>query len=334
MRMILMSAVLIAFNLGLWIVVFILGDAHFTGLAVVAWTFGLRHGLDADHICAIDNVTRRLMESNIQSVTVGFYFSIGHSIIVFIAAFLVIAAVSVTSDFQHYGGVIAMIISSSFLLLIGLLNLYIAIGLIRKLSTAKRHRTVEAPKEDEMDTGAMGKIFKPMLKVIDKPWKMLPLGFLFGLGFETATEIVVLSMSATSAADETTPIWQTIFFPLLFTAGMTLVDTADGMLMLNIYHWAFVNPIKKIFFNLVVTILSVLMALFISIIQFLMLAKNEYELEGPAWDVIEEIAENFNIVGIAITVMFILTWFISYLIYRFAGFKALEEDINANKEIV
>ena len=226
-RMVLMTAALVAVNLGLWVAVFLIGEPNFIGLASVAWSLGLRHGCDADHICAIDNVTRKLMESNIQSVAIGLYFSIGHSIIVFLASFAVIMAVSVTSDIKHYGGLVAMIISSVFLLLIGLLNLYIAIGLIKKLRRVKKHKMVEQEK-DEMETGAMGKVFKPLMRVIDKPWKMLPLGFLFGLGFETATEIVVLSMSATSAANGT-PIWLTIYFPLMFTAGMTLVDTLDGI---------------------------------------------------------------------------------------------------------
>jgi high-affinity nickel-transport protein len=244
------------------------------GLGTLAYTFGLRHAFDADHIAAIDNTTRKLLQDGRRSMGVGFFFSLGHSTIVFsLAAALAIAAKTVNSripTFQDYGGYVGASVSGTFLILIGALNLLVLLDLLGVFRRRKGGQYDEQKLEQALlDQGLMSRVFlKRIGDKIDRSWKMYPLGILFGLGFDTATEIGLLAL-ATGVATHQVPFLAVISLPIIFAAGMSLMDTADGAFMSQAYGWAFSNPVRKVYYNITVTSLSVAVALVIGTIELL-----------------------------------------------------------------
>jgi high-affinity nickel-transport protein len=290
------------------------------GIALLAWVFGLRHAVDADHIAAIDNVVRKLMQAGQRPLTVGLWFSLGHSTIVVLAsAAIAVAAVAAEGldGMKSLGGVVGTLVSGAFLIIIGLANLAILRGIWRSFRQVRRGGALDEHALDMLlsGRGLLARLFRPLFDAIKRPGHMYPLGFLFGLGFDTATEVGLLGISATQAAQGMSP-WQAMVFPALFTAGMTLVDTADSTLMVGAYGWAFVNPLRKLWYNLTMTASSVLVALLIGGIEVLGLLGDQFALTGPFWDTVGSLNDNFSTFGFAVIAIFILCWAVSVAIFR------------------
>ncbi len=292
------------------------------GTAFLAYTFGLRHAVDADHIAAIDNVTRKLMQQGQRPVGVGVYFSLGHSTVVF-GLSVAIAMTSVAlkdkfDSFDNVGGIVGTSVSAFFLLAIAVANMIILLSVYRTFRVVKNGGTYV---DEDIDLvlskrGFFGRIFRFLFKLIGRSWHMYLLGFLFGLGFDTATEVGLLGISATEAS-RGLPIWSILVFPTLFTAGMALIDATDGILMLGAYGWAFVKPIRKLYYNMTITFVSVLVALIIGGIEALGLIGDQFKMQGLFWDSIGFLSDNFGVLGFVIIGVFLFSWMGSLLIYRF-----------------
>ena len=298
------------------------------GTAFLAYMFGLRHAFDADHIAAIDNVVRKLMQEGKAPYSVGFFFSLGHSTIVVLASVAIAATAAAMQGrlaaFHDIGGILGTAISAFFLLAIGLANLVILRGVWSAFTRARRGERVV---DEELDAllagrGLIARIFRPLFQVVSRSWHMYPIGFLFGLGFDTATEIGLLGISAAQAA-EGMSFWTILVFPALFTAGMSLMDTTDSVLMTRAYGWAFVNPIRKLWYNLTITAASVIVALFIGGIEALGLIADELGLEGGFWSAIGRLNDNLTNFGFVVVGIFIASWLISSLVYRVKGYDRL-----------
>jgi nickel/cobalt transporter (NiCoT) family protein len=320
--------VLIGLNLAAWAAALVLFWSHplLLGTAFLAYGFGLRHAVDADHIAAIDNVTRKLMQDGQRPVGVGFFFSFGHSTVVIIAS-MVIALTAATVDTWCPGlkeacGTIGTGVSALFLFVIAGINLLVLADVYRGFQRAKRGGGYsERDLHDQLDQrGLLARLYRPVMRLISASWHMYPLGFLFGLGFETATEIGLLSISAAQAASGLS-IWTILVFPALFTAGMSLIDTADGVLMLGAYGWAYVKPIRKLYYNMTITAVSVLVALLVGGIEALGLLAGKLGLQGP---LAQGIGEHFGVLGYGIIALFVLSWLLSTVIYRLKGYDAIE----------
>ena len=324
-------AVLLVLNLVAWgwAVLIFHSQPLLLGTALLAYGFGLRHAVDADHIAAIDNVTRKLMQEGKRPATVGFYFAMGHSTVVIVAAAVVAVTTSVLSSritaLHSVGGIVSTSVSALFLLLIAVLNLVIFLSVWR---TFRHVRDGGTYVEEDLDLllnqrGFASRLFRPLFRFVRHSWHMFPLGLLFGLGFDTATEVALLGISATQASKGTS-IWVIMVFPALFAAGMSLIDTTDGVLMLGAYDWAFVKPVRKLFYNMTITLVSVIVALLIGGIEALGLIRDQLNLSGSFWDLVSRLNGNFNGLGFAIIGVFILTWAASVIIYRYKGYDALE----------
>lgn len=293
-------------------------------LLIVSYALGLRHALDADHIAAIDNVTRRLMQERLKPVTVGLFFSLGHSTIVIIATSLVAGLSSaIESKFDSYGEVSSIIgpsISAAFLLLIGTINGVSAYLIVRDIKSIESQRA-----DNTMDwnailenSGFFSRVFgKRLFKVIDRPYKMYFVGFLFGLGFDTASEVALLGIAAIQAANGAS-VWLILLLPILFTCGMTLIDTTDGILMLGAYGWASITPSRKLYYNLVITLVSCFFAIFIALLEFFGIIQTVCDLSGDFWDFVSSATEssNFGSIGIALLASFVAGWILSRLLYH------------------
>ncbi len=325
-----MFAGLITANVALWIGAFALfaGDTMMLGTALLAWSLGLRHAVDADHIAAIDNVTRKLMQEGQRPLTVGFWFAIGHSGIVLIAAVLIALAASALSRVEaagEIGGTIATIISATFLFAIAGMNLLI----LRSVWAAFHHvRQGGTYVPEDMDLllgnrGLLARLFKPLFRLVTRPWHMAPLGFLFGLGFDTATEVAILGLSAGQAASGLS-LATILIFPLLFAAGMALIDTADGALMMGAYQWAFVKPIRKLYYNITITLVSALVAILIGGIEAAALLGEKLGLTGGIWSIAADLGEHFNSLGFFIVGLFAACWLASWAIYRWKRFDEID----------
>ncbi len=299
------------------------------GTALLAYGFGLRHAVDADHIAAIDNATRKLMHEKKRPVSVGFFFSLGHSTVVVLASVGVAVATSAMQRrfdyFREVGGVIGTCVSALFLLAIALMNLIILRSIYKAWRNVKDGGVYVDDDFDMLlaDRGFFARLFRPLFRLITRSWHMFPLGFLFGLGFDTATEIALLGIAATQASQGLSP-WSVMVFPVLFSAGMSLVDTLDGHLMLGAYGWAYLKPIRKIYYNMTITLVSVLVAIVIGAIEALGLLSDQLKLQGPVWDAIGTLNDNFGVLGYVIIGIFVLSWVASVMIYRAKGFDALE----------
>ena len=304
--------VLFLLNVVAWIVTIILYTQYnpsLLSLALICWTFGLRHALDADHIVAIDNVTRQLVNIDLNSNLVGFFFSIGHCLVVCIVNLIAICTLAQLdfSEAQFYGGFIGTGVSAVFLLLISVFSFY---------SCYKLHRN-NPGESASPQIGFLSKILSPLFKLIDRPWKMIILGFLFGLGFDTATEIILVTISASSILNND-PIWLTIMFPILFSLGMIFVDTLNGTVLLHVYTWKGLQHHQRQLFNFAITLFSGLMAFFISIIQFISFFIQAFDADIPG---MEAIQDHFEWIGGAITISFLLAWVCTFLIHRYQNPK-------------
>jgi len=330
LKVIALYAILAAANLFAWAWAFAAfhGNALLLGTALLAYGFGLRHAVDADHIAAIDNVTRKLMQEGKRPIGVGFFFALGHSTVVIIAAAVIAVTASTLQDrfpgLLAVGGVIGTTVSAGFLFIIAIINFVVLIGVYRLFHRVRRGGTYA---EDELNLflaqrGLFGRLFRRLFRLIGRSWHMYPLGFLFGLGFGTATEIALLGISASEAAKGIS-VWSILVFPALFTAGMSLVDTTDGVLMLGAYGWAFVNPIRKLYYNLTITGVSVVVALAIGGIETLGLVADELGLDGGIWSVVNAANDNFGALGYAVIGIFVASWLISLVVYRVMGYDKL-----------
>jgi high-affinity nickel-transport protein len=292
------------------------------GLGGLAYAFGLRHAFDADHISAIDNTTRKLLQEGKKPLGVGFFFSLGHSTVVFLIAlalgfatqFVVSNVISANGQLKSLGGLIGTGVSGVFLLLIGVLNLIILLDIVRLFRRMRAGEHDRQSLERELVAGGLlTRLFGRLFKLITHSWQMYLVGFLFGLGFDTASEISFLAISAGAAAQHI-PIYALISLPLIFAAGMSLMDTADGAFMSQAYAWAFSNPVRKVFYNLTVTALSVFVALFVGLFELSQLLIQQLNLRGGAWDAIGGM--DLGIMGFVIVGAFIVTWAGAILIYR------------------
>lgn len=325
---------LISFNIAAWVwaALTFRHQPILLGTAMLAYGFGLRHAVDADHIAAIDNVTRKLMQEGKRPVTVGFYFALGHSTVVIIVAAAVASMTSLLRTHWHgaqaIGGLISTSVSAVFLLAIGAMNLLI----FRSVWLTFRHiRRGGAYDEEDFDLllnkrGIAARLFRPLFRLIRRSWHMFPLGLLFGLGFDTATEVALLGISATQAAKGGS-LGSLMVFPALFAAGMSLVDTTDGIMMLGAYDWAFVKPIRKLFYNMIITLVSVFVAVLIGGIEALGLLQDRVHLGGPFWELIARLNGNFNRLGFMIIGVFIAAWAVSLLVYRYKGYEHIEVNV-------
>ncbi|WP_320534861.1 HoxN/HupN/NixA family nickel/cobalt transporter [Robbsia andropogonis] len=315
--------VLIAINVLAWVWALVAFHAYpvLLGTALLAYGFGLRHAVDADHIAAIDNVTRKLMQERKRPVAVGFFFSLGHSTVVVLAAVAVALTTSALQgrfdNFKEIGGIVSTLVSAFFLFALALMNFLILRGIFRAW---KHVRAGGSYIDDDFDMllanrGLIARLFRPLFRLVTHGWHMYPIGFLFGLGFDTATEISLLGIAATQAAKGLSP-WAIMVFPVLFSAGMSLVDTLDGHLMLGAYGWAYEKPLRKIYYNMTITLVSIVVAVVIGGIEALGLLADQFALKGPVWNAIGSLNDNFGTLGYIIIGIFVLSWIASLIIYR------------------
>jgi high-affinity nickel-transport protein len=292
------------------------------GVGLTAYLFGLRHAFDADHISAIDNTTRKLLADDRRPLGVGFFFSLGHSTVV-LGLTLALAfaaqqvATQVTGDnsaLKGVGGLIGTSVSSIFLYLIAILNLIILLDIVRVFREMRQGDFDEARLDAQLDArGFMNRFFGRLSRAINASWQMYPLGFLFGLGFDTASEIALLALAA-GAASTGLPFYAVICLPLIFAAGMSMMDTADGAFMSKAYGWAFSNPVRKIYYNITVTGLSVLVAFVVGTVELLTIVQGRLNLTGPFWEFVASL--DLGVVGYLIVGLFVLTWAVSYAIWK------------------
>lgn len=322
--------VLIAANLGAWMWAWIAFSDRpvLLGTALLAYIFGLRHAFDADHIAAIDNVVRKLMQDGKMPYAVGFFFSLGHSSIVVLGSLAIAATAAAMQGnldwFQAIGGVIGTSVSALFLLVIGIANLFILKSTWGAFARARRGEKITGGDLDTVLSGGgiLARLFRPLFKVVSRSWHMYPIGFLFGLGFDTATEIGLLGISATQAAQGMS-FWTILVFPALFTAGMSLMDTTDSVLMTRAYGWAFVNPVRKLWYNLTITAASVVVAIFIGGLEALGLIADKLGLDGGFWSFVGAMNDSLANFGYAVVGIFLVSWLISTIIYRVKGYDTV-----------
>jgi high-affinity nickel-transport protein len=320
-------AILITANITAWLWAWIsfADEPMLMGTAVLAYMFGLRHAFDADHIAAIDNVVRKLMQDERRPFSVGFFFSLGHSTIVVLASVAIAATAAMAQDklanFHEVGGTIGTIVSAAFLLAIAIANLFILRSIWRAFSLARSGRPIAKQDLDVLlsSRGFFTRLFRRFFRLVSRSWHMYPIGFLFGLGFDTATEIGLLGISATQAAQGMS-FWNILIFPALFTAGMSLVDTTDSTVMVGAYGWAFLHPIRKLWYNLTITAASVMAAVFIGGIEALGLIGEKMGLEGGLWRLVGGLNHNLTNFGFTIVGVFVASWVVSTIIYRAKGY--------------
>jgi len=324
------GALLVGANVAAWVWALTAFRDHplLLGTAVLAYSFGLRHAVDADHIAAIDNVTRKLMQEGKRPLTTGLFFSLGHSTVVILATIGVVLTAAAFKDeleaFHAVGGMIGTSVAAAFLLAIAAINVVILVNVYRAFRRVKRDGTYAAEDLDLVvaNGGLLARLFRRLFGMIGRSWHMYPLGFLFGLGFDTATEIGLLGIAATEASSGL-PIWSILVFPALFTAGMTLVDTANSVLMTGAYGWAFAKPVRKLYYNLTITFISVVVAALVGGALALGLIAEKFGLAGGLWDGVGHI-NDIGILGFVIVGIFIASWLVSMLIYRLKGYDRIE----------
>jgi high-affinity nickel-transport protein len=296
------------------------------GTGALAYTLGMRHAFDADHIAAIDNTTRKLMNDGQRPLAVGFFFSLGHSTVVFGLAVLLVSGVKAivgpveddSSALHHYAGLIGTSVSGVFLYLIATLNVVILGSILRVFARLRRGDYDESELERQLNNrGLINRVLGRTTTSITKSWHAYPVGLLFGLGFDTATEIALLVLAGTSAAAGL-PWYAILCLPVLFAAGMCLLDTIDGSFMNFAYGWAFSNPVRKIYYNITITALSVAVALLIGTVELLGLLADQFGWRGAFWRWITGL--NLNAVGYAIVGLFVLTWTVALLVWRLGRF--------------
>lgn len=292
------------------------------GLAGLAYTFGLRHAFDADHISAIDNTTRKLLQEGKKPMGVGFFFSLGHSTVVFLISLALGLAIKIVvqgvvnpnGGLKQTGAVIGTSVSGVFLILIGVLNLLVLLDIVRVYRRMRRGDYDQHALTAELNAGGfMTRLFGRFFKLIGNSWHMYPIGFLFGLGFDTSSEVALLAISAGAVAEQL-PLVAVLVLPIIFAAGMSLMDTSDGAFMAKAYLWAFSNPIRKVFYNITMTSLSVFVALFVGLIELLQILSGQLNLKGGFWAIVDTV--NFNVMGFIIVAAFVLTWLGAFTIWK------------------
>jgi nickel/cobalt transporter (NiCoT) family protein len=328
-----LSLLLIGANIAAWIWALVAFHDFplLLGAATLAYSFGLRHAFDADHVAAIDNVTRKLMQEGRQPLTAGLFFSLGHSTIV--VALSIAIAVATTAlqgrfeAFKSFGGVAGALVSALFLFAIAIANIVVLMSLWRTFKIVKSGGRFVEEELDLMlaNRGLLGRLFRRFFRLIERIWQTYPLGVLFGLGFDTATEVGLLGISA-SQASQGLSIWSIMVFPALFTAGMTLIDTTDNILMLGAYGWAFIKPIRKLYYNLTITAVSVIVAAIVGGLETLNLIGGQLGLTGGGgfWGAIGSLNDNFGALGYVIVGVFIAAWAISHVVYRINRYDEIE----------
>lgn len=331
-RIISIYAFLLAIN-GLawtWAILALSDRPTLLGTALLAYVLGLRHAVDADHIATIDNVVRKLMQDGKHPLAVGLFFAFGHSLSIALAvAAIAAAAFALQSRFQEFralGSIIGTGASAFFLLTIAAINLVILRDVWRSFQRARRGEKVS---EHEFDLllsgrGLLSRIFRPLFRMVTASWQMFAIGLLFGLGFDTATEISLFTVAAGQASGGLN-FSTVMIFPALFTAGMTLVDTTDSVLMVGAYGWAFLNPMRKIWYNLTITAISVVVALLIGGIEALGLLADKLSLEGAFWSSISDLNESLANFGYLVVGIFLVSWALSFAVYHWQGFDRQAE---------
>ncbi|GHH56308.1 high-affinity nickel-transport protein [Streptomyces umbrinus] len=326
-----MAAFIVALHvIGWFTLVVIVAPEHYSvgtksfgiGIGVTAYTLGMRHAFDADHIAAIDNTTRKLMAEGQRPLSVGFWFSLGHSSVVFALAFLLSLGVKAVagpvrddgSTLHSVTGLIGTTVSGVFLYVIAAVNLVVLAGIWKVFRRMRHGHFDEAALEDQLNNrGFMNRLLGRVTKSITRPWQMYPLGLLFGLGFDTATEVALLVLAGSGAASGL-PWYAILCLPVLFAAGMSLLDTIDGSFMNFAYGWAFSKPVRKVYYNLTVTGLSVAVALLIGTVELLGLLAERFSLHGVFWDRVAGI--DLNVVGFVIVGLFVATWALALVVWR------------------
>ena len=293
------------------------------GTGALAYTLGMRHAFDADHIAAIDNTTRKLVNEGQRPLSVGFFFSLGHSSVVFALAVLLNFGIrgldnqvrDGSSQLQHTTNIVGTCVSGFFLFLIAALNIVIMTGILKVFRGMRGGAYNDQELEEQLNRrGLMNRFLGPLARRVDTPWKMYPIGLLFGLGFDTATEVALLVLAGTAVVGGL-PFYAILSLPILFAAGMSLFDTADGCFMNFAYDWAFAKPVRKVYYNLTITGLSVFVALFVGAVELLGLLGQDANLSGSAWSFLENF--NINTAGFVIVGVFVLTWIVALCIWHF-----------------
>ncbi|WP_246257835.1 HoxN/HupN/NixA family nickel/cobalt transporter [Pararobbsia alpina] len=316
-------ALLLVFNVAAWAWALAAFNGHpaLLGTALLAYTFGLRHAVDADHIAAIDNVTRKLLQVGRSPLGAGLFFSLGHStVVIALTVAVALAATALTAHFdslRNMGAVIGTSISAGFLFVLAFANLVVLVSVIRTFHAVRRGEPLAETDLDLLlnNRGFLSRLLRPVLALVSRSWHLYPIGFLFGLGFDTATEVALFGISA-SQASHGLSFWSVLVLPVLFTAGMSLVDTTDGILMLGVYRWAFVRPLRKLYYNITITFVSVLIAVLIGGIEVLGLLQGRLGLSGVFWSDIGSLNEHFGLLGYLVIGVFIASWVVSIAIYK------------------
>ncbi len=331
-RLGLMAIVVVAFFVAGFAMIFAAAQHHYrlsrtavfgVGTGILALTLGMRHAFDADHISAIDNTTRKLMADGKRPLSIGFFFSLGHSTVVFVMTILLNIGIrsldaqvkNGNSTFHGIGNLVGTVVSGTFLYVIAALNLVILVSIVRVFFQLRQGLFDEQELEEQLDKrGMMNRFFGGLSRRIDQPWKIYPIGVLFGLGFDTATEVALLVISGSAVASGLPP-YAILSLPILFAAGMSLFDTLDGCFMNFAYGWAFSRPIRKVFYNIVITGLSVVAAFLIGTVEVLGLLDDELHFRGRLWADLSRF--NINTAGFFIVGLFALTWLVASVVWRF-----------------
>jgi nickel/cobalt transporter (NiCoT) family protein len=327
-----MAATVIGLNVAGWVMLAsaLGGHYHITktevfgvGTGILAYTLGMRHAFDADHIAAIDNTTRKLVSEGKRPLSTGFFFSLGHSSVVFVLALVLNFGIrgldeqvkNSSSQLQHYTNIIGTCVSGFFLFLIAAFNLVILAGIARVFREMRTGRYSDAELEEQLNKrGLMNRFLGPLARRVDAPWKMYPIGFLFGLGFDTATEVALLVLAG-SAVVSGLPFYAILSLPILFAAGMSLFDTVDGCFMNFAYDWAFARPVRKVYYNLTITGLSVFVAVFVGAVELLGLLAQDTHRSGSFWSFLKNF--NINTAGFVIVAVFVVTWGVALAVWHF-----------------
>jgi high-affinity nickel-transport protein len=327
-----MAATVIGLNVAGWVMLAVALSGHYhisktgvfgVGTGILAYTLGVRHAFDADHIAAIDNTTRKLVGEGKRPLSTGFFFSLGHSSVVFVLAVLLNFGIrgldqqvqNSGSHLQYYANIIGTCVSGFFLFLIAALNLVILTGITRVFREMRTGRYSDAELEEQLNQrGLMNRFLGPLARRVDAPWKMYPIGFLFGLGFDTASEVALLVLAG-SAVVSGLPFYAILSLPILFAAGMSLFDTVDGCFMNFAYDWAFARPVRKVYYNLTITGLSVFVAVFVGVVELLGLLAQDTHHSGSFWSFLQSF--NINTAGFVIVGVFVVTWGVALAIWHF-----------------
>ena len=331
-RILLIYLFLLALNVAGWTLAAAMFHSCPKALAAcfLAYGFGLRHAVDADHIAAIDNVTRKLMQQGQKPVGVGFFFSLGHSTIVVLMSLCVAAGTGYVRDhfpqFQQVGGIIGTSVSAFFLLLIAAVNFFVFLNVFKRFNAARKGRRIEQPGGEEVAIagGVLSWLLRSVFRFVGRSWHMYPIGLLFGLGFDTATEVALLGIAATQAAEQM-PVWSIMVFPLLFTSGMCLVDTTDGVVMLGAYGWAFVKPVRKLFYNMTITFVSCTIALLIGSIEALSVIASKLHLESGVFAGVSILSDHATALGYGVIGLMVASWLVSIVVYKASGLDNVEQ---------